>query len=304
MEYNLNMDTQWTLRNEPPERSAKVIAFINDLLFSSRLDGVARRSGFHLEVIGRPEDLALLKPNEGRSFTGVSLEELMSSISDLLIHLSPALILFDLNNTAIPWQELIPSLKANPATRRIPILCFGAHVDTRTLQLARSAGADAVVTRSQFSRKVGELLLRYARRPDSLGLVHACEEGLALSALKGLEEFNRANYFEAHELLEMAWREDAGPGRDLYRAIIQVAVAYLQIVRGNYRGARKMFLRLHQWIDHLPDICRGVDVAQLRDDALQVERALITLGEANIGEFDRSLLRPVKFVYPSGDFGR
>jgi len=101
-------------------------------------------------------------------------------------------------------------------------------------------------------------------------------------ALHGLEEFNRGEYFDAHETLETAWNIDAGSGRDLYRAILQVAVAYLQIERGNYAGAMKIFLRLRQWIDPLPETCRGVNVAQLRLDARQAREALKSLGPDRI----------------------
>jgi hypothetical protein len=86
---------------------------------------------------------------------------------------------------------------------------------------------------------------------------------------------------------------DTSPGRELYRAILQVAVAYLQIERGNYAGAMKMFLRLRQWIDPLPETCRGVNVAQLRADAWRARETLIALGKDRIGEFDRELFKPV-----------
>jgi hypothetical protein len=77
--------------------------------------------------------------------------------------------------------------------------------------------------------------------------------------------------------------------------VLQVAVAYLQIERGNYTGAIKMFLRVRQWIEPLPDVCRSIDVAALRRDAEQVRARLIALGPENIGLFDRSLFRPVRY---------
>jgi len=95
-------------------------------------------------------------------------------------------------------------------------------------------------------------------------LSEACSEQLSQRAIQGIELFNRGEYFEAHEVLEEAWREDHGLTRELYRAMLQVAVAYLQIERGNYRGSMKMFIRLRKWIEPLPEVCRGVDVAQLR----------------------------------------
>jgi predicted metal-dependent hydrolase len=74
---------------------------------------------------------------------------------------------------------------------------------------------------------------------------------------------------------------------------LQIAVAYFQIERNNYRGATKMFLRVRQWIDPLPDTCRGVDIAQLRADADNVNMALTSLGQERMVEFDQALLQPV-----------
>jgi len=52
----------------------------------------------------------------------------------------------------------------------------------------------------------------------------------------------------------------SGPVRELYRAILQVGIAYYQIERGNHRGALKMLLRSVQWLAMLPDRCQGIDV--------------------------------------------
>jgi hypothetical protein len=105
-------------------------------------------------------------------------------------------------------------------------------------------------------------------------------------ALKGLEVC-QGEYFDALEFLEEAWKDDE-THRELYRAILQVAVAYLQIERGNYNGAVKMFLRLRQWIDPLPDRCQGVDVAGLRADAYAVQQRLVSQGRERIDGFDRA----------------
>ena len=86
-------------------------------------------------------------------------------------------------------------------------------------------------------------------------------------AIKGLEAFNNGDYFLAHEFLEEAWKNDRTDGRNLYQGILQIAVAYYHIMNLNYRGAMKMFQRSRKWLDPLPDICRGIDVAKLRSDA-------------------------------------
>jgi predicted metal-dependent hydrolase len=139
------------------------------------------------------------------------------------------------------------------------------------------------------------LILKHARTIDREALAESCADPLALSALRGLEEFNRGEYFEAHESLEEAWMAETGVGRELYRAVLQVAVAYYHIKRGNFPGAAKMFLRMRQWIDPLPDSCRGVNVAKLRSQARAVHQALLELGPERISEFDQQLLKPVEF---------
>jgi hypothetical protein len=77
--------------------------------------------------------------------------------------------------------------------------------------------------------------------------------------------------------------------RELYRAVLQVAVAYLQIERGNYAGAVKMFLRVRQWLAPLPDVCRSLDVAGLRADVERAYARLLELGPKRLDEFDRAM---------------
>jgi len=130
---------------------------------------------------------------------------------------------------------------------------------------------------------------------DQAAILQACRQELSPLAITGLEEFNRREFFQAHETLEAAWKEDSSPGRELYRAILQVAVAYLQIERGNYRGAVKMFQRAHRWLDPLPDVCRGVEIAGLRATAYQIQQVIQKLGPKRIKEFDFSLIRPIQY---------
>ncbi|GEM_PF-6647224 len=70
------------------------------------------------------------------------------------------------------------------------------------------------------------------------------EERLSLhpKVWEGLRLFNAGHYFEAHEALEAAWNEDLRPIRELYRGLLQAAVTYLHIQRGNYAGACKMYV--------------------------------------------------------------
>jgi len=126
----------------------------------------------------------------------------------------------------------------------------------------------------------------------------SCDGPLHPHALEGLRLFNQGHYFEAHEALETAWRAEPAPVRDVYQGVLQVGVAYYQILRANYRGARKMFKRCRQWLDPLPDACLGINLAQLRADFLQVEAEVIRLGPDRIHLFNPNLLKPVLYSSP------
>ena len=89
---------------------------------------------------------------------------------------------------------------------------------------------------------------------------------------------------------------DESAGRDLYRGILQVGIAYYQIERGNYRGALKMLLRVRQWLDPLPAICRQVNIARLREDVERVQQALEKLGPEEFSAIDRALFRPIELI--------
>ena len=120
-----------------------------------------------------------------------------------------------------------------------------------------------------------------------------CHGPLPPHAKEGLRLFNAGEYFEAHEALELAWREETGQVRRLYQGILKTAVTYLRIQRGNYVGAVKVYDRSMKWLRMWPDICCGVNVGKLRADLDQVIAEVQRLGPERIAEFDPSLLKPV-----------
>lgn len=279
--------------------SPTLLGLVSDLFFTVKIENVARQLGYRVLWIERatqvaPDDL----PEDGvpdRQYAE-PLRGQIAAFYRMVLDVQPALIIFDLNNREVPWPKWMAAVKSSPATRRIPVIAFGSHMDVETTRQAQSAGADAVLAKSRFVDAMPELIQKYARVSDTAGIQAACQGELSELALKGLELFNAGHYFEAHEELELAWNEEAGPGRELYRAILQVAVAYLQITRRNHAGAMKMFMRLRQWMNPLPDRCRGVDIARLRADALAVRTALEALPPERMDEFDLSLLKPVSYA--------
>ena len=272
-----------------------IVGFVADLMFTTRIENAARHAGFRVHWIERASDIGQVDLDAPRETPGESLYGRRGQLFTKLTDWQPALLLFDLNNEAVPWQQWIPALKSSPATRRMPIMCFGPHEDVERMTEAKKLGADVVLARSRFTADMPALLQKYANIPDQTILQEACQEPLSAKAIKGLQLFNEGEYFECHEELEDAWNEDSGPGRDLYRGILQVGVAYLQIERGNYRGAIKMLLRVRQWLDPLPDICRGINIAQLRRDAQAVHDTLLQLGPERINEFDLTSFKNVEY---------
>lgn len=137
----------------------------------------------------------------------------------------------------------------------------------------------------------------YSRQANGDGMesMSDCDGSLHPAAVEGIRLFNRGEYFEAHEALETAWRDEPGPIRELYRGILQIAVAYLHITRDNYAGAIKVYGRSQRWLRLWPASCRGVDVAGLQRDAGQALAEVQRLGPQNLASFDRRLFKPIHY---------
>ena len=90
--------------------------------------------------------------------------------------------------------------------------------------------------------------------------------------------------------------EEKGAVRDLYRGVLQAAVGYLHILRGNYRGAVKVHERCIKWLQIWPDLCKGINVRQLRSDIETVLSELKERGPERIKEFEASHFKPVQWT--------
>jgi len=124
----------------------------------------------------------------------------------------------------------------------------------------------------------------------------ACQGELHPMAVKGIQLFDEGRYWEAHEALEAAWKDERQPVRFLYQGILQAGIIYLQIERGNFQGMAKMAERCKKWLRPWPEHCRGVDVGQLRVDVAAAVAAAGRLGPERLGEFDKSLFKKIKRV--------
>jgi hypothetical protein len=104
---------------------------------------------------------------------------------------------------------------------------------------------------------------------------------------RGIDLFNRGDFFEAHSVWEDVWRPARGAKRNFYQGLIQVAVALTHYQRGRPRGAIRLFGTAQRKLAGAPAGYRGLD----RDDFLRKLRHLLTpLLEAD--EADRAGMRP------------
>jgi hypothetical protein len=147
------------------------------------------------------------------------------------------------------------------------------------------------------------MILKHAKLDESEELLRQSKEPLPELAKKAIEQFNQGEFWEQHETFEAAWRAEPGPIRQLYQGILQVGVAYYQIQRQNYDGARKLFQRAWQYLNVLPDVSQGVDIAQLKRDAQAAQAEMKRLGPERIGEFDPGLFKPIKMETHSDSEG-
>jgi len=125
---------------------------------------------------------------------------------------------------------------------------------------------------------------------------NSCNGEIHPKAIEGMYLFNLRKFFEAHEELEIAWNEEKSKVRDLYRGILQIAVTYLHITRGNYDGAIKVYKRSQRWLDGWNDVCRGINLKQFQADARNVMNEVERLGKERIGEFDIALFKAIQWT--------
>ena len=85
---------------------------------------------------------------------------------------------------------------------------------------------------------------------------------------KGVELFNHAHFFDAHEVLEDLWRpipRDA-PLRRHLPGMVQLAVAFHHESTGNYVGARSVLARALRNLNGAENSFPNLDLARLRAD--------------------------------------
>src|ERR1700704_598640 len=90
----------------------------------------------------------------------------------------------------------------------------------------------------------------------------------------GIELFNRAQFYDAHEVLEDVWRASIDPEKKFLQALIQTAVALHHYSTGNVTGCRSLMARALRNFHGYPEGFCGVELKPLRISLGEWQKAL------------------------------
>src|SRR3982074_1358618 len=111
-----------------------------------------------------------------------------------------------------------------------------------------------------------------------------CDEPPPPRLLEGIAQFNRGEFFEQHETLELLWRAERRDVRYLYQGILQIGVAFHPLRRLNHHGTVYMLTRGPNYLAPFAPRCQRVDVAALLRDAAAALQEVERLGPARLAE--------------------
>ena len=123
-----------------------------------------------------------------------------------------------------------------------------------------------------------------------------CDEPPPAPLLEGIAQFNRGEFFEQHETLELLWRAERRDVRFLYQGILQIGVAFHHLRRLNHHGTVYMLTRGSRYLTPFAPRCQGVDVRSLLDETAAALRQVERLGPLRLAEFDWGLVPHVRLV--------
>ena len=151
-----------------------VVAFVADLMFTSKIQNVVSGLGYDVRWVGSAQDISALAPDPGEA-PGERLQGQQGELFEKITAWQPALLLFDLTNEAIPWARWIPTLKVftgdtSHSDYRLRVACEGGDDEGRE-RGGRRPGAGAVALHSRYAAACWRRLMRGFRTIRQLGRV-------------------------------------------------------------------------------------------------------------------------------------
>jgi CheY-like chemotaxis protein len=121
-----------------PKPNKKLMAVVEDLFFTVKINDAAKKAGMTVEFV-KEEEAILEKAKE-----------------------KPSLIIFDLNLGKIAPLKIISKLKSSEELKDISLIGFVSHVQGELKQKAQDSGCDMVMAKSAFSQNLPLILKRHA----------------------------------------------------------------------------------------------------------------------------------------------
>ncbi len=113
---------------------------------------------------------------------------------------------------------------------------------------------------------------------------------------RGIEEFNREEFYACHDTLEAIWMEAGEPEKRFYQGILQISVGLYHMSDRNWRGA---VILLGEGIGRLayyqPDYLE-VNVEKLLEQTSHLLKALQAAGPEKITDFLDAKIEKPKIV--------
>jgi hypothetical protein len=92
---------------------------------------------------------------------------------------------------------------------------------------------------------------------------------------RGVEQFNRREFYETHETLEEIWLKAHEPNKTFLQGVIQVACAFHHYLKGNRSGAESLLRRGLEKLEQFPPDYGGIRLETLRAKAGVWLRAVV-----------------------------
>lgn len=118
-------------------RKKTVVAVLSDLMFRVKIAEAAKRAGMEAVFVTSQQE-ALLEARR-----------------------KPAIMILDLNHSAMEPLDTISKLKSDGETNSIKLLGYVSHVQAELKRAAQAQGCDMVIARSAFSQNLPTILSRY-----------------------------------------------------------------------------------------------------------------------------------------------
>ena len=109
---------------------------------------------------------------------------------------------------------------------------------------------------------------------------------------KGLSEYEKGDYFEAHEAWEDLWSDYYTPDRRFIQGLIQLSVSFVHLGNGNMIGAKSLLKKCQDKFSDFSGIQRGINLVELASAIEAVE--LVYEDLKHTSEFDWDLVPNLK----------